>query len=169
MKKQDVLPQKPTSWHVHGRTWTVGDAVTVVAPELGVLQTAVAPASYNDGGSGRLCLGWVKTPLDCIPGTADGLHNAVLGYSYIGENHAELHLVYFCNCRNNAHPYELRWRDVRLADGVIRSRETGICYGRFNDHPLVAGYEHLVVERPLPVEKPEPAPPPGSQLGIFEK
>lgn len=159
-----VLPLR--SFAVDGHTYTDGDLLTVVTPELGVITAPIQFESYADASIMNMCLGWVHTPLPC----GNERVNAMLNFTatrftacngtVMDSN--RLHLGYFCRCRN--HDTELRWvLGVTHVPGMVRaglSERPRNAMGRHvaRRHPLVEGFP-VVVPQMLPVMPPAiPAP-----------
>ena len=160
--KSETLPPVVHSFTIDGITYTDGDKLQVITPELGLLPVVLLFAEYSTAMLPTMDFGWVRTPLPCRINKEPDAPNARLKFSCsrmpATSQQAAYHtntllLIYFCSCAERIHTSSLVWREVSFELGVIRAAKPGVDKNnayRPNNHPLVAGWQQL---QPVPFEE----------------
>lgn len=122
------------SFDIDGITYTDGDRLQIITPELGLLLVVIAFAAYSNDDLITMTFTDITTPLPCRTGKKS-VGNASLKFSCARipatgdqpQHHRNtLALNYFCACPSTTHTDQITWHDVTFELGVIRAARRGV-------------------------------------------
>ncbi|MVM36061.1 hypothetical protein GO755_38970 [Spirosoma sp. HMF4905] len=108
--------EKPTgrTFLLAGQTFTEGDKLTIITPELGTL---IATTTIQPFGANKV-VGLELTPLLFVTNCS-----SKLSFYSNGQGYHTLQLAYHCGCGHNVHPRSLQWFGLEIDGTTIRAKE----------------------------------------------